>query len=272
MVKNKILLAFTGIAILIILFSGFNILLINDEKGDNLYQVSTIDALLEGTYDGSVSFGKLKEHGNFGIGTFDHLDGEMIGLDGIFYQVRSDGSILQVHDEMTTPFAAVCFFEPEISEEMYAPMNMTEFETWAGSFMTSPNYFYAIRLDGTFPSVKTRSVPRQEKPYPRLADVVKEQVFFNLTQETGTIVGLWSPAFVEGINVPAYHLHFINDKRTAGGHVLEFQAENGTLSIDRITEFSMVLPDSNEFAEVNLTGGLASELTSVEKISVPAHS
>ena len=269
--KNRILLVFTGIAILIILVSGHNILSVNNEKTDKIYQVSTIDALLEGTYDGSVSFGRLKEHGNFGIGTFDHLDGEMIGLDGIFYQVRTDGQVLQAEDEMTTPFAAVCFFEPEISEEIHAPMNISEFEIWAESFMRSPNYFYAVRFDGEFSSVKTRSVPGQEKPYPRLADVVKDQAYFDLTQETGTIVGLWSPAFVEGINVPGYHLHFINNKRTAGGHVMGFQAENGILHIDRITEFSMLLPDSDEFAEVDLTGELASELTTVEKSSVPAH-
>ena len=125
MVKNRILLIFTGIVIFIILFSGINSLSVDNKKADKIYQVSTIDALLEGTYDGSLSFGELREHGNFGIGTFDHLDGEMIGLDGIFYQIRADGQVLQADDGMTTPFAAVCFFEPGISEEMQGAMNLS---------------------------------------------------------------------------------------------------------------------------------------------------
>lgn len=49
---------------------------------DILYQVSTINALLEGIYDGDTSYGELKQHGDFGIGTFSGLDGGMIELDG----------------------------------------------------------------------------------------------------------------------------------------------------------------------------------------------
>jgi len=50
-----------------------------------LFQTSTIDALLEGEYDGDISFAELEERGDFGLGTLEALDGEMIALDGGFY-------------------------------------------------------------------------------------------------------------------------------------------------------------------------------------------
>ena len=49
-------------------------------------------ALLDGIYDGEMTIGELLGKGNFGIGTFDALDGEMIILDGVCYQLRGDGT------------------------------------------------------------------------------------------------------------------------------------------------------------------------------------
>ena len=52
-----------------------------------LYQVSTAIALVEGIYQGAVRVGTLREHGDLGLGTFENLDGEMIIVDGHFFQV-----------------------------------------------------------------------------------------------------------------------------------------------------------------------------------------
>lgn len=49
-----------------------------------IFQLSTINALLEGVFDGNMSYGQLKQHGDFGIGTFNGLDGEMIAFDAAF--------------------------------------------------------------------------------------------------------------------------------------------------------------------------------------------
>ena len=58
-----------------------------------LFQASTIGALLDGAYDGDVTFAELAEHGDLGLGTLDALDGEMIALDGRFYRADVDGGI-----------------------------------------------------------------------------------------------------------------------------------------------------------------------------------
>jgi acetolactate decarboxylase len=85
---------------------------------DTLFQVSAINALLAGVYDGDVTFEELSEHGDFGLGTFQSLDGEMVELDGSFYQVKTDGVAYPVDNAMTTPFAEVTFFEADRSERL----------------------------------------------------------------------------------------------------------------------------------------------------------
>ncbi|KXS42529.1 MAG: acetolactate decarboxylase [Methanolobus sp. T82-4] len=235
------------------------------DSNDILYQVSTINALLEGVYDGDTEYGTLKQYGDFGIGTFSGLDGEMIELDGEIYQVRADGVAYPVNDTTTTPFAAVTFFEADTEKRINQPMNMTITEEYLSGMMPNKNIMYGIKINGTFEYVKTRSVPKQEKPYPKLVEVTKNQPTFEMEQVNGVIVGYWLPAYVDGINVPGYHLHFINENRTAGGHVLEFDIIEGEVEIDNTYDFFMDLPESDDFQEVDLSSDKASELEQVEK-------
>src|SRR5215213_11187751 len=79
-----------------------------------LFQASTIGALLDGAYDGDLSFAELAEHGDLGLGTLNGLDGEMIALDGEFYRADVDGHIDDVAPEERTPFAVVTQFEPVV--------------------------------------------------------------------------------------------------------------------------------------------------------------
>src|ERR671930_2553468 len=69
-----------------------------------LFQASTIGALLEGAFEGDVTFAELAERGDLGLGTLNALDGEMIALDGGFYQARVDGSVRAVAVDERTPF------------------------------------------------------------------------------------------------------------------------------------------------------------------------
>lgn len=232
---------------------------------DTLYQISTIDALLQGVYDGVLSFRELKTHGDFGIGTLDGLDGEMLALDGNYYQIKTDGNAYPVSENMTTPFATVTNFEADESQRLEKPMNLTELEQYLDRDLPSENFFYAIRVNGNFSYLKARSVPKQEKPYPKLADAVSNQVIFEFENVSGTLVGFRTPDYAKGINVPGYHLHFITANRSAGGHVLEIELENGTAAIDTTTAFFMELPTSGNFSKLELGQDLKSELETVEK-------
>lgn len=232
---------------------------------DTLVQVATIDALLGGLYDGVATVGSLKGEGDLGVGTFDALDGEMVIVEGKIFRVGADGRAVEVPDRETTPFAAMTFFHPDREMAMPVGTDYEAFRTQTDALEPSPNLFYAFRLEGRFKSVRTRSVPRQEKPYRPLVEVVKSQSVFDFQDVEGVVVGFYCPPFVKGINVPGYHLHFLTADRTAGGHVLGFTVDEATLQIDTLDRFVLQLPEGEAFATADLRKDRKEELERVEK-------
>lgn len=219
---------------------------------------------MQGVYDGTMTIKDLRAHGDFGLGTVQALDGEMVGLDGHFYQIRSSGKASRLSDSMKTPFAEVAFFEPEETVTLNGTTNLTELQSRLDGSLATMNLFYGIRIDGTFDYVKTRSVPMQSKPYPPLSEAVKDQKIFEFHSVKGTIVGFRCPDYVNGVNVPGYHLHFITLDRSAGGHLLDFKLENASVLVDSLSELDLALPDSEEFYQADLTEDQQAALTKVE--------
>ncbi len=232
---------------------------------DVLFQTSTINALLEGCYDGEITCEEFKRHGDFGIGTFNSLDGEMIGLEGKFYQIKADGIAYPVDDSMKSPFVVVTFFEPDKSVLLNKVVDYKQLEQYLDNLLPTKNIFYAIKIEGRFNYIRTRSVPKQNKPYPPLVEVVKDQPTFEFQGVKGTIVGFRCPNYVEGVNVPGYHLHFITEDRSAGGHLLECQMQNVRIEIDYTSAFYMALPESGDFYKLDLAKEKQTELEKVEK-------
>ncbi len=236
----------------------------SDTSRDVLFQASTITALMNGVFDGSMTYKELGEHGDFGLGTFNRLDGEMVELDGRFYQVKTDGVAYPVNDSMITPFADVTFFDADEKISFNESANLTKLQDFLLSEMPSKNVFYAIRIDGTFDYVKTRSVPPQSKPYSNLTMAVKNQSIFQFYNQSGTIVGFWSPSYVSGVNVAGYHFHFLTADRKAGGHLLDLRLRNASIAIDYTPEFFMDLPGGDQFAQADLSGANQGELKKIE--------
>lgn len=231
------------------------------------YQTSTIDALLAGVFEGDFSCRNLLKHGDFGIGTFDSLDGEMLIVDGKLFQVKGDGTVhTPSPSSIKTPFATVCRFTPE--QRFALPPNSTfaDIEKVIDEKAPNQNLFEAIKITGRFKTMHTRSVPRQPKPYPPLSQITANQPEFHLTDVKGTIVGFRAPAFVKGVNVPGYHLHFVDVDRTCGGHILGFEIIEADCEIDTLHQFFMRLPkDTEAFAKTDLSKDRSSELHVVEK-------
>jgi acetolactate decarboxylase len=234
------------------------------KQKDTLYQVSTIDALLNADYDGVKDLKSLKAHGDFGLGTFNKLDGEMLLLDGTFYQIKSDGKVYEAPSETKTPFACVTFFDEKETFVLEGGANYAKFAKDARLYFI-PNYFYAVKIEGTFKMIKARSVPAQKKPYPMLTAVVKTQPVFELRDVKGTLAGFFTPGFFKGINVPGLHMHFISDDRKSGGHVLDFEIAEGFLKTDKTTNISLSLPDSPEFSAMDFSNDREKDLNKVEK-------
>jgi acetolactate decarboxylase len=230
-----------------------------------LMQTSTIEALLTGVYEGPVTVGDLLRHGDFGLGTFDSLDGEMVVLEGIVYQVNAAGRVQAMAPETRTPFAAVTRFQPQVIVTATHGGDLAALIREIDRALPSLNYFYAVRVDGEFTAVRTRSVPRQTPPYVPLAEVVKDQAVFDLAEVRGTLVGLRCPAYSKGFNVPGYHFHFLTDDRQAGGHVLALTLRRGEVQVMPIRDVRLMLPADEGFATARLGEDRDAELHKVEK-------
>jgi acetolactate decarboxylase len=232
---------------------------------NTLFQTSTIDALLAGVYDADLSCGDLLKHGDFGIGTFDRVDGEMVVLEGTIYQIKGDGKGYKADSNCKTPFATICHFNPEKTISIDTSADYKRVETLIDAAAPNQNLFCALRITGQFRSMKTRSVPAQKRPYPPLKEVTANQPEFDMNNVFGTIVGFRCPPYVSGINVPGYHLHFISRDRNQGGHVLSFEIMDGTCDIDILDQFFLRLPGTKGFAETVLSGDRNKELKDVER-------
>ena len=231
---------------------------------NTLTQVSTIDALLAGYYDGVMPLDKLTKYGNFGLGTFDKLDGEMIVYNGIVYQFKTDGKLYKADLSGTTPFASVVNFNNSFTTSMKSGVSFADFQSVIDNALPNKNLFYAIKVTGDFSFMKTRSVPPQEKPYKSLSEVTKTQAVFEKENQSGTLVGFRLPEFTKGVNVPGYHVHFITSDFTFGGHVLDFSTGNVTVEVQEINNFYMILPKDSEFGKVDLSKDRSKELKKVE--------
>ena len=230
----------------------------------SLFQTSTIDALLDGNYDGDVSFAELRARGDFGLGTFDALDGEMIALDGDFYQIKADGAAYPVDVRTKTPFAVVTIFEPVLSQTLDSAMDFSTLCTRVDQLYDDAGTCCAVRVDGDFEHVRTRSVPRQHKPYPPLSEAVKHQPTFKFHDLRGSLVGFRFPGYVQGLNVSGYHFHFITEDRSAGGHLLECRIAHGELSVDHESDLWLELPPGVDEAMPDMTASRKEALRRIE--------
>lgn len=230
---------------------------------DILYQISTLDSLIAGNYEGIETAAQVLEKGDFGIGTFEGLDGEMVALDGTIYQIKATGAVEEPDEDIMVPFSSVTFFDADTSYKISEVENLDALKALLDPMTEKKDRFYAIRLDGDFSAVKVRSVPKQEKPYPVLSEVTSSQPVFDYEEVSGTLVGFWCPDYVGSLNVPGYHLHFISDDRTMGGHLLEISFADAQVMIDETRFFSMTL--SEEAAREGDIVDAQDEIDKVEK-------
>jgi acetolactate decarboxylase len=231
-----------------------------------LFQASTVGALLEGAFEGDLSFRELGEHGDLGLGTLNHLDGEMIAIDGEFFRADVDGKATAVEPEERTPFAVVTKFEATVDERLPdEERSHEELLAQLDELIPFDSSSCAIRLDGRFELVRARSVPRQEPPYRPLTEVVADQHVFELRDIEGTMLGFRFPAYVEGIEVAGYHLHFISADRSRGGHVLDSRSRWLRARLDVSNDLHVELPPEIDLDDPELAAQTHAAVELVER-------
>jgi acetolactate decarboxylase len=232
---------------------------------DALVQFSLLAALAAGDYDDGVSLAEVKKHGDFGLGTFDRLDGEMILLDGEVYQVLADSRVRRRDDQGASPFATVTFFTEDGRFDDVSAATLVELDHWCDRHLPNPQIPVAIRLHAEFEELTLRSAPPQSPPYRPLAEVIDQQVTWQRRNVRGTLIGFRCPEWMGTLNVAGYHWHFLSDDRTIGGHVLKCKFEGATMTYDECATVTIHLPESESFEKIDMSGVSEADVDKIER-------
>jgi len=234
-------------------------------SSNHLFTAGYANAFIGGLYDGFFPYWKLKQHGNFGLGAPDKLDGELLVLNGKIYQTQHTGKTFQVNDKDLTPFAVVNFFHPDKTIKLEKQLNKTALYAYLDSITHNSNGVYAIHLKGSFKYIKTRAFPAvTDKPYTPLAQLLDKQHFFEYKSISGDFVGYNLPSYMEGANITGYHFHFLSADTNSGGHVIDFITDNVTIEIDYLSNFTVDLPQTADFKAFDFNKDRSDEVKSVE--------
>jgi acetolactate decarboxylase len=216
-----------------------------------VYLSAPVNAMLKGYYEENTTLGDLKQHGDFGLGTFNNLDGEMVMLDGVIYQLHADGRTYPVDDLVQTPFACVTFYRPSFIEEIEGDLDFDAFNAVLNSLLPSDNMLYAIRIDGFFKQVKVWSVARQEN-YQPLSEDQQNRPVIEYENIHGVLAGFYTPKFIRALNFPGFHLHFLTAGREYGGHLHECRTGRIQIGIQIIGRLELDLPITLDYLTAHL--------------------
>lgn len=221
----------------------------SENRGDAVYLSSPAGAMMKGIYKETATIGDVKLHGDLGLGTFDDLDGEMVLLDGVAYQIRTDGQTTVVDDEVKTPFACATFFNPGSVEDIEGELDHGEFLTLLERIIPSENMFYGIRIDGAFSRLKMWSVPKQPEHQP-INQV--QPAIFTFCDVYGTLAGFFTPRFLKALGIPGFHFHFLTADRAFGGHLKECTLRRARISVQFLSRLELDLPSTLDYMTTNL--------------------
>lgn len=203
-------------------------------------QIGTYDALVSPDYRGLMPARQAARGTTLGLGTFNDLDGELVLVGGTAYRVGTDGRPMPIIDDRTTPFFQGVRFAPSASGPVAPGTTCADLASAVSALAGGPALgMVAVRVRGTFTDLVTRSVPRQEQPYPPLSAVVAKQTEFALGRQRAVLVGFLTGPSLKGVGAPGLHLHGVTADRSAGGHVLSCVAgpdvQLSVEPLDRVT-------------------------------------
>lgn len=234
-----------------------------DLQHHSMFQVSTSGAIVQGLYQGAITVGELRRHGDLGLGTYEDLDGEMILLDGHCYRAAADGTVAEVDDDVLSPFATVVQFTVDATHTVEDVTSFADLIARLDGLRTTNNDFLAWRIHGEFTNLQVRAACRHASGTP-LVEAVVDQALFEYANVAATLVGFWSPAYSQAIAIPGYHLHAISDDRTQAGHVFTVTADQLVVQMHQVSDLHVALPETVEFLEADLDGDNSAALDVTE--------
>jgi len=237
-------------------------------KSNKIYQASTLQALALGYTKSVVTVGELLGHGDTGLGTFENVDGEMIVVDGVCYQAKQDGSIVPASEETGVPFAVSGFVKDGRKFEIE---KLTDIESIKQELTLrieedfGLNSIHIARIDGWFESVHARAGAPYRSQHVTLKNILsKTQKDFCFERLYGTLVCVYYPDYMDGINAAGWHLHFISQDRTLGGHIFQVSLSSGECLLQKMDRIEIQLPREAAFDTYSLKQASRDEIAEVE--------
>ena len=227
-----------------------------------LTQIGTLNSLMMGDYNATITVGELLKKGDIGIGTYEGLDGEAIILNGVAYDSRADGKTYVMNENDKLPFATVSKFNNNAIEYKISFDDIDQLKEMLEEKLPSKNFFYMIKMEGLF-KVRIRSCYKQDKPYQPLYKVACDQREYDFEEE-GYVIGVYCPNYVQGMNLAVWHVHFLSKDFRHGGHILKIQGNNINYKINDIDEWNVILPHTEGFESWDLTEDLKEKTKQVE--------
>lgn len=220
------------------------------QKPDVIHYISLNSAIRLGQYDGTATAADVMKYGDFGVGSEEALNSEIIFLDGKLYSIPATGKVTQLSLQRKIPFAAVKFFKSEVVITLNKDLQtLKQFEFYLDSLLDR-NRFAAIKVTANFAYVKFRSFYEQQPPYVPLAEA--SAAMFEHHDFNGTLVGFYTPKAAEVLNSPSYHFHIIDQAKTTGGHLLECKLSQAKIEIDYANQLVIDLPAPEKLKEIDL--------------------
>lgn len=240
-----------------------------NDAGLCMYQVSTLQALAMGYNKAVITVGELLRHGDTGLGTFEGVDGEMIVVDGVCYRATVDGSVVLAPPEQGVPFSSVSRLRGERAFPLEAVGSIEALKETLTLRIEEDfglNSMHMVRIDGRFERVCARSESGQYTQHVTLKEMLEgnQQDFF-FDDVDGTLVCVHYPDYMDGINAPGWHLHFLSADRKRGGHVFDCKLLSAQARLDKISRIEMQLPDSPAFDTYALKDASQDEIRQVEQ-------
>ena len=259
--RSRTISAFALATLAVLLVAGISFAGCTTVQGDGktLFITGTYGAINRGVYDGNVTVADLKRHGDFALGTFNGIDGELVGLNGTYYQIGAQGKINLAGDTWTTPNATVTFFKPDKVISISQPLGYQELQSYLNGQLPTPNIFYAMKVTGKFDSIKARSLTKLTKPYPSTpySTITQNEPTFDFSNLEGTLVIIVSPTYTGELSYPGYHAHFISSDGKYGGHVIDCRITSGQVEVASLPNFTVNLPQNSEFYKADFTKSYA---------------
>jgi acetolactate decarboxylase len=232
-------------------FVGLIYVFLSFSQETSLYQFSTFSALSNGLYESSISLEKIKDFGDFGIGTYNSLDGELILYNGKFLRAKADSinhkQVEEVRIYEKTPFIELVQFKSDTAFTINKQLDLNLLDSIISAFVPTKNIMYAVRVEAKFNKLKCRSVSKQVKPYKKLVEAVKDQKIWKFESLNAVLIGFYMPDYMKDINVPGYHWHAISTDERFGGHLLDFECSEAKVEICFVHNFKLQLPSNTDF-------------------------